>query len=157
MRLPYQDRRPGGSKLYAHAWHFCKEIFDMTVKVERLPGEPIIMITWSRPTDVQKESPQKFADVNALIGSDEKVYVIEDMTDLKIDFSTLVSGMASQRVKVPGSPADPRTKTMLVGSGIIWELASKGAKKLPDGGFDIPLFPSLEAALVHAREKIASW
>lgn len=129
----------------------------MTAKVERLPGEPIIVVTWSSPFDVQKESPQKFADVDALIRSDEKVYVIDDMTRLKIDFATLVAGMAAQRVKAPGSPADLRVKTILVGSGMMWELASRGAKQLQYGGFDIPLFPSLEAALAHAREKVKSW
>ena len=129
----------------------------MTIKVERLHDEPIIVVTWSNPSDVQKESPQKFVEVDALIGSDEKVYVIDNLTNVKIDFSTLVSGMAAQRAKVPGAPSDPRIHSILVGSGVLWELASKGARQFQYGSIDIPLFPSLEAALAHVREKIKSW
>jgi hypothetical protein len=134
-----------------------KEFSDMTLVVERLPNEPIIVVTWENPTDVGNESPQKFMQVDALIEEDEKVYVIDNMTKLKIDFGTLVSGMAAQRVKAPGSPADPRTNTILVGSGTIWQIASKGARQFQYGSFDIPLFPSLEEALSYAREKIKTW
>lgn len=129
----------------------------MSRKIKRLPDEPIIVATWIEPVDIQKEFPQKFAEVDALIGADEEVCVVDDLTNLKIDFSTLVSGMAAQRAKIPGAPFDPRIHSILVGSGTLWELASKGARQLQYGKLDIPLFPSLEEALGYAREKIKSW
>jgi hypothetical protein len=129
----------------------------MTMKVERLLHEPIIVVTWFEPTDVQKETPGKFTKIDALIGPDEKVYVIDDLSKVKLDFSTLVAGMSAQRTKAPGSPSDPRIKTTLIGSGFFVELISKGAKQFQYGSLDIPLFTSLDEALAHAREKIKSW
>lgn len=129
----------------------------MTMKVERLPHEPIIVVTWVDPVDVQKETPSKFAQVDALVGPDEKVYVVDDLSKVKIDFSTLVEGMAAQRAKSPGSPSDPRIKTTLVGSGFFLELISKGAKQFKHGSLDIPAFTSVDEALAYVREKVKSW
>ena len=129
----------------------------MTTKIERLPNEPIVVVTWLEPVDVSKETPGKFVQVNALIDSDEKVYVIDDLSQTKIDFSTLVSGMAAQRVKAPGSPSDPRVTTALVGSGFFVDLISKGAKQFQYGSLDIPVFSSLDDALANIREKIKKW
>jgi len=129
----------------------------MTTKIERLPNEPIVVVTWIEPVDLHKETPDKFAQIDALIGSNENAYVIDDLSQAKLDFSTLVSGMAAQREKAPGSPSDPRISTALVGSGFFMELISKGAKQFQYGSLDIPLFSSLDDALVYVREKIKKW
>lgn len=129
----------------------------MAFKVERLPNEPIIVVTWQMPVDTGKETPQTFVDIDALIGPDETVYCITDLRAVNIDFGTLVTAMAAQRVKAPGSPSDPRLRSSLVGTGMLWEIASRGAKQLQYGGLDIPLYSSLEDALANAREKIKEW
>lgn len=130
----------------------------MTYSIERLPDEPVIVVTWLQSTDVAKEAPGEFAEVDALIGPDEKVFVINDLSALQTNFGGIVTGMAAQVLpQTPGAPSDPRIHSILIASGALWEMAVKGAKQLQYGGLDIPLVPSREAALAYARERINAW
>lgn len=124
------------------------------IKVERLGNESIIVAVWRMPVDPIKEAPGMFAQIDALIKPSEKIVLISDMRDIKMDFHTLVNGMTANRADVPGSPSDPRIHSILVGSGMFWDIAAKGARKLH---YDIPLYESMDEALAHAREKIKSW
>jgi hypothetical protein len=130
----------------------------MPYTVQRLPSEPIIVVSWSNPTDSAKDSLKMSAEVDALIAPDENhIYCVQDFRNLKVDFSSMVTGMATQREKRPGAAGDPRLRTIMVGSGLLWELASKGAKQLQYGGLDIPLFSSVDDAVAYARTKVKDW
>jgi hypothetical protein len=123
----------------------------MAYTFERLPGERIIVVTWGMPSDPVGDAPLLAADIDAIIGKDEHIYCINDMQKLKMDFGGIVTGMAAQRIKVPGAPSDPRVHSLLVGTGSLWELASKASKQLQYGGINAPLFSTLEEALEYAR------
>lgn len=130
----------------------------MPYKVERLPNEPIIVVTWQSPTDPGEDADKMCEEVDACIKPDEtKVYCINDFREVKINFSALVSGMAVQRQNRPGAAGDPRIRSIMIGSGTLWDLASKAAKQLQYGGLDMPLFATLDDAIAHAREKIKTW
>lgn len=128
----------------------------MPYKVERLRNEPIILITWSDPVNPEQDSLKQAADTDALIRPDEKkVYVINDFRQLTVDLKFIISGMAAQRQKHPGTGSDPRIHTILVGNGMFWSIAEKSIKRLP-GNLDATLFMSVDEALAHAREKVKS-
>jgi hypothetical protein len=130
----------------------------MPYKVERLSGEPVIIVTWQGPFSeksiVEKDFIAACDDVVSLMGSERPVVRIDDVRGVKVDFGDLVVGMGVARKKLPGSPSDPSIKALIVGSGFLWDLASKGAKQLQYGAIDIPLFTSMEDALATARKII---
>ena len=130
----------------------------MPFTVERLQNEPIIVITWSDPPNAAKDMPESWKEIDRRIRPDESgVYTISDLRNLTIDFASIVSGMTLQQEQRPGAANDPRVHSILVGSGILWEIVSKGAKQFKRAGMELPLFATMEEALAHAREKIKSW
>ncbi len=80
----------------------------MGYTARRLGKEPIIVVTWSHPADPVAEGPMMCKEIDALIGKDEKVWNIQDMRDLKLNFSMVVKGMSQASMNLPGSPRDPR-------------------------------------------------
>ena len=130
----------------------------MPFKIERLPGESIIVTTWAEPANLTEEMPESWKKIDALIGPDEdKVYCITDLRGLSVDFSTMIKGMTLQRGRQPGSSSDLRIRSILVGTGMLWEIVSKGVKQIRGGNAELPLFSTMEEALAHAREKIKTW
>lgn len=124
----------------------------MGYKVKRLGKEPIIIVTWIDPADPVAEGPRMCKEVDALIGTDEKVWNIQDMRELKLNFSMVVRGMSQASMNIPGSPRDPRCKNILIGTGILWDMVVRGAKKMQFGGLDVVMCSSTEEAITHARE-----
>lgn len=125
--------------------------FAMGYKVQRLAGEPVIVVTWLHPSDPAVDWPAVCKEVDTLIGSDKRVWSIHDMRELKISLSTAIGGMVHASKSRPGSPRDPRCKNALVGSGMLWETVAKGAQKM-QSGVDVYISSTLEEALEHARQ-----
>ncbi len=126
----------------------------MPYKVKRLHNEPIVVVTWDSPY-IAAEIEKVCDDTDACIRPDEtRVWVIEDFRQFKVDFSGIVMAMAIQRRKRPGAAGDPRLRTLLIGSGMLFELVSKGAKQLQYGGIEAPLYSTLDEALAAARAEI---
>lgn len=130
----------------------------MPIKVERLPLEPIIVATVYEPANPAQDASQIAAETAALIGPDEMtVCVINDFRQMKIDFKMMMSGMSATRAERTGGVGDPRVYTILVGEGIVWEVAQKSVGKFLSNGPGVALFASMDEALAHAREKIKTW
>jgi hypothetical protein len=125
----------------------------MPYRIERLSGEPIVVVTWQGSFS-ERDFVAVCGDVVNLVGPERPIVRIDDVRDLKADFGDIVSGMGVARKKLPGSPSDPTFKALLVGSGMLWNLVSKGAKQLQYGGIDVPLFTSMEEAIENARKII---
>lgn len=126
----------------------------MAFDVERLEGEPIVVVRGrTLPDDHRQEMQKMFDAVNKLIGPDEKVFCITDLTEMKINFSNLVMGMSSIRDKRPGSPSDPRVTSVMVGSGALWSLAASAASQTQYGGVKVKIFSTLEEAVEFARQE----
>ncbi len=126
----------------------------MPVEVERLEGEPIIIVRASGHIEPRQGMLEMYAAVDALIKPDEKVFCITDLSEMSVSFSDLVMGMSAIREKRPGSPNDPRICNIMVGSGPMWNLASKAAKQLQYGGVDVHLFSAMEEAIEYARKEM---
>lgn len=129
----------------------------MPYRVERVKDAPIILVTYHGPRNEKEEVPAMCREVDAQIRPDEsKVFCIHDVSALAIDFSAFASGLAMSKSKLPGSSNDSRIQSILVGSGVLWEIASKTARHIQGEGGEAPLFSTVEEALAYAREKIKS-
>jgi hypothetical protein len=126
----------------------------MAFDVERLEGEPIIVVRGRRePDDHRREMIDMFTAVDALIGPDEKVFCITDLSDTKVNFSNMVMGMSSIRDRRPGSPSDPRITNIMVASGPLWNLAASAASQAQYGGVNVHLYSTVEEAIEFARQE----
>ncbi|MBN1427042.1 MAG: hypothetical protein JXB07_01575 [Anaerolineae bacterium] len=127
----------------------------MPAKIERLHNEPIITVVWTDPANVKQDMPESWKEVDRLIGQDESgVYCITDLRGLNMDIPSTIAGMALQRERRPGSSADPRIRSILVGSGIFLEIVTKGVRQVRGANANLPLFSTMEDALAYAREQI---
>ncbi len=126
----------------------------MPATSERLPQEPIIVITVREPFNPQKDlgpAEQEFATTAATI--DGPVYRIVDLSRWNVQFSDLVHIMDNVMRKNRG--ADPRFRTILVSSSQIAALGAKAAGQAQYMGVETPLFGSLDDALVYVRAELA--
>ncbi len=126
----------------------------MSFTVQRLPNEPILIITRfdATPSDLPQIFQQSLELSEDIEGT---VYRIHDISRINPDFGTMVMGMANASEKREGSMRDPRFQDILVGSHELIRLASAAFQQEQYGGLTIPLFESLEEALDYARKQIA--
>lgn len=123
----------------------------MAHTVEKLQGEPIIVVDIHNPYDYETEPPQMFEAIRQLAEDAGQGYVIYDCRDFDVTFGDLVAGMRAQTGGAPGSISDPNFLSIIVGSGDMLQLAANGFKQDQYGQIDVPLYPTLEDALQHAR------
>lgn len=125
----------------------------MTHTVERLPDEPILIITYETPFDFHIEPGQILeAMADIIIDSDQAVFAIHDTSNLSLSFSDVVTGMAGAFKNVRGQELSPRARILVVGGGTLLNLAVRSARQIQYGGLDVELFDSLDDALDYARQ-----
>ncbi len=126
----------------------------MPVAVEQIPNQPIIVVTVTEPFDPLKEMPvsnRQFSEIAATIQG--TLYRIVEITRLKIGFNDLVNVLAVDTRSGPG--ADPRVRTVIVGSGEMVELGVKAMKQRQYGAKETPMFASLDEALTYVNAELA--
>jgi len=132
----------------------------MPIQVERLPNEPIIiyhypekLVTGSEITEALEEAirvHQSTMDANPVI------WVIHNTTDLKIDFSTVISMIATLTKDGPEGFDDPRLKVAAVTQSDLIRFIAKSTNQDQYGGWKVRVSESLEEAIAYAREDIAN-
>lgn len=123
----------------------------MTIVVEQLDNEPIIVATIFEPVDMAVD-PQKNRDLCNEIARKYKgkVYRIIDFTHFELTFSQMVMGLAedirlSERNIVP----------LVVGNTNLVRLQAEAMKQEQYGGFEAKVFTHVDAAIAYAREQLA--
>jgi hypothetical protein len=127
----------------------------MAVKVERIPGKPILIATLTGHVTLEliQEMFEQSARLVDEIGG--HLYRITDVRDVDTTFSDLVMILAkASSKKQPGSAADPRFSGMLVGSDQWVKTFSENIQQRQYGGLNIPLFDNMEAAMSHVRQQM---
>ena len=128
----------------------------MSLTVERLPDEPIIIATFHGNTNVE-EAHNLFAQSDALIDGDEKVVRITDYRELTPDFATAMKAAQMVKQGEPGSTSDPRITPIIVGT-TAWARLSRDMIRQPQwGSVEIAIFTTMDDALTYARGIIAQW
>lgn len=127
----------------------------MKLKAERLPGEPILMITLGKDYMVGRDTPEYMKAIADNIGPDETgLFVIYDLREMKMTFGDLVYVMGNQMEKRPGLMTDPRLNTVVVGSTELVKLGIQAFQQEQYGKNKFPLYASIEEGLKYAREQI---
>src|SRR5512138_1213802 len=67
----------------------------MTISVEKLSDEPILLVKITNPLDVNQDVAYLMQELERICdASSEQLFDVTDTTGLKVSFSDLVSGMA---------------------------------------------------------------
>ncbi len=118
----------------------------MAVKVEQIPGQPIIIATLSGDITTQMVHDM-FAQSARLVDQiGGTVYRITDIRQTEISFPELVQVLADSAKGQPGSPTDPRIRGMIVGTHGWSHFFVDSAEQDQYGTMKIPIFESLEDA-----------
>src|SRR5215210_1124109 len=128
----------------------------MPVKVEKLPDEPIIVLTYTGHMDVElvKSAFLQSAELAAHI--EGPIYRISDVRQGEGDFVDVMKIIAEVRKGVRGSSADPRIKVVFVGSHHMARLYADFLQKQQYGAKMIPFFHTPEEALAYIRLDMAN-
>lgn len=136
----------------------------MPVKYEKLPDEPITIITVTGKVDEGMLLPGPDDMDHEILEIVEetpgKDYLIIDISAVKMAFSELIMVLADARseVKEMGGKAfiDENMMYLFVGSGDMADLAVEALKQDQYGNIEALLFPTVDEALAYARQQIAA-
>jgi hypothetical protein len=131
----------------------------MTINVEQLPDEPIIVATFVEPMNYQEEAPwmfQRFVELrDAALEGYSRYYTIIDTNGVKAGFSEIVFMLGESRTARQNRREDRPVSLALIGSGGLMEMAAKAMSQRQYGGTGMRLFNTLDAALETIRAELA--
>jgi hypothetical protein len=128
----------------------------VTTQVERVPGEPIIIITVQGHLDAQvmRGIYQQGAELARTIQG--PVYRITDLRLMEVTLADMVEIIRDANKGVPGSVSDPRIVNVFVGKSHMSQFAADMLRLRRFGGAYSVLMNTLEDALAYVRVKAAS-
>ncbi|MBN1679248.1 MAG: hypothetical protein JW966_03085 [Anaerolineae bacterium] len=131
----------------------------MVMVVKQLGDEPIIVITVTPPFDSYKDVIQKLEAIEAIANTIDSpiIYRINDYSAVtQASLDDIMTVLAREtRSGSAGSLADPRVRSVAVGSDEMIRLAATSLKQTQYGNLDVPLFESYDDALAYIREDMA--
>lgn len=125
----------------------------MPITYEKLPDEPIAILTYTNPFEHEAMGPH-FAQAAQDAEETAPLYVINDLSQLTVDFGAMMIGMRQASLGGPGTAADPRTRHVLVSTEDIMQAAAEAMKQDQYGGLEVPIFASLDDAFDYVRGKL---
>jgi hypothetical protein len=130
----------------------------MTTEITLLPGEPIMInrpdATFSLAKDIPVDSERM---LELLDSSNQPLYLIIDVTNVKINFSDLITGMAALTKSNRAVFKHPNIKQIIVvTTSDMLALGAKALKQVQYGGLESQVFPTFDEALAYVRQSIAA-
>lgn len=131
----------------------------MPYRVELLPNEPIVIVTLSEPFDWEKDIQATTARVAELTRHMAgPIYRISDMKQVSLDFSEVVTALASATRVVEGGLNDPRFRVVFISHEALLDLAEFGARSASQKQYGVTepvqVFTNLDEALLHIRSEL---
>jgi hypothetical protein len=131
----------------------------MPYKVELVPDEPIVIVTLSEPFDWEKDIRATTARVADLTRHmDGPIYRISNMKQVSLDFSEVVTALASATRVEEGGLNDPRFRVVFISQEALIDLAEFGARSASQEQYGvaepIKVFTDLDEALRHIRAEL---
>jgi hypothetical protein len=121
----------------------------MSINTIKLDGEPIVVFTFGEPFDVVSDVNDLTAEIETLSSIySEGLTIILEMTGIRVDFSSVVSGLGQLARRRSGSS---KNRAVLVSSEGIIARVSDWTSQGQYGQRAIPCFKTLDDALAHAR------
>jgi hypothetical protein len=131
----------------------------MSLEVELLAGEPILIVTFEEPFSVQDDVPIMLAEIKRSREQEPRqMVVVIDMSRVELDFPDLVYGLgvsAQQIRKEKAAGARMPAKYVFVGSDALVQLAASAMAQDQYGGIGAQLFSSRDEAIAFSRSLIA--
>lgn len=129
----------------------------MSYQIQQLNDEPIIIITYQEPFDYGKDFDNvKDAIAARVEGIEGKIYEIHDARALQLSFPNLVIALASALLtRGKEYSHKDRLVTIGVGSGPLFDIATKAAAQKQYGERSVHVKTSLEEAIDFAHQEIA--
>jgi hypothetical protein len=127
----------------------------MCADVNRIPDEPIVLVTINTLNDFQSQLRAAHQQITTLMsGVDGEYYRIDNYQSLNVTTSTLVSAMFEESQQKPGSATDPNVYHIVVGAARVLRI---GALTLPQTFTPdkrTPVFSTVAEAISFARATI---
>ena len=121
----------------------------MPVKIEPVPDEPIVIVTFEGHIDLDTVR-KVFIETGVLFAKFEgDVYRIADIRAAETDFVDIVKMIKAIREGLPASSIDPRIQGIFVGQNQFARMYADFMKQM--GGAPIPIFVTMEDALEYAH------
>lgn len=124
-----------------------------TATIDKLPGEPIVILTLSGSSSELKDREQERAKFVSIIETvSEPVFLILDMSDADLSFDEIAEGASgAYRGDNPLFKLLNIRQILQVSTDPALELAAKGMNTEIFGNVEVKQFETLDEALVHAR------
>ncbi len=128
----------------------------MPTSVERVPGEPIIIITIQGHLDahIMRDVYDRVARLGGNV--EPPVYRITDVREMDVTLADMVEIIKDASRGFPGSPTDPRIVNVFVGKSHMSRFAADMHKLRRFGGVSTVLMNTMDDALAYVRLKARS-
>lgn len=126
----------------------------MPVQVEKLPNEPIIILTYSGDVDAETIKSAFHQSVELMASMEGTVYRISDVRGFDLDPAAMLELfklIADIRNDLAGSSADPRIHGVFVGDHELARLYAEIMGQYAFGSTQIPFYETLDEALAYIR------
>jgi predicted proteasome-type protease len=125
------------------------------ITIEKLPGEPIIVVTCSGHLDRQAMTDM-FAQTMTLMQDAKAIYRIVDYHAVTTPFGDVLRAVQEATANHPhGSTTDPHIKPVMVGGEGWLSQAREAFAKQPFGAVQIPMFNDMAEAVMAVRQQIS--
>lgn len=120
----------------------------MSVSVEKLPNQPIIIAMLEGQVTVPMMTAMFQQSANLMAGMEGPVYRITNVqASVNTTFGDILHVVKEASKGVPGSTTDPRVKPVFVGSHAMVKLAANMLEQGQFGSVHLPIFKSMDDAL----------
>ena len=121
----------------------------MPVKIEPIPDEPIIIVTFEGHIDLDTVRNMFIETASIFAKFDGDVYRIADIRTADTDFVDIVKMIKAIREGLPASSIDPRMHGIFVGRNQFARMYADFMKQM--GSKPIPIFVTMEDALEYVE------
>lgn len=126
----------------------------MTIKIEYQPDRHLLISIYTNPLDPYHDVQGVVDAVNAHYSpTGPMLYIISDVTELTINFSDLVVGLANATTRADRwHVGAPNSTTSIVGSGEMVALGASSVSQDQYGGAEVLMFATLDEAIAAVDE-----
>jgi hypothetical protein len=131
----------------------------MTISIEKMSGEPIVLVKFSNPFIVDQDVPAFIQNLGRVFDdSQEQIFDITDASGLKTSFAEMVKALAAMTREGNKVLSHPRVigYAIVVDSGLL-QIGAQALGQVQYGALPATVVKSLDEALVVAREAIAKY
>jgi len=127
----------------------------MSVSVQKLANEPIIIVKYSTPFESEMDIyDAQFTIIQMMHEYSEFMYRIDDFSEVNLQWADVTELVDVITRKKAGSMVDPRIQGILVGEHSLLQLASDTLKHSGYTATDIDMYTHLQDAIASVRRTL---